>query len=139
LAESIGPVRLSPDGCQVIGGLWRDAYTDEVYRDPSMLDVDHLVPLAEAHGSGGRGWSRDRRAAYANDLEDTRTLIAVSAAANRAKGDQGPEEWLPPDAGHRCRYAADWVAVRARWRLGMDERERVSVGNLLQACVGRGT
>ncbi len=83
-------------------------------------------PLPRRTASGGRGWDRDRRAAYANNLGDTRTLIAVSATANRAKGNQGPEKWLPPVAAYQCRYAADWVAVKARWSLSMDERERVT-------------
>lgn len=133
-AESLEAVRLSPDGCQVAGGLWRDAYTGEAAREPGDLDVDHMVPLAEAHRSGGFAWSSEQRAAYANDLGDPRALIAVTASANRSKGDQGPEEWLPPVMAYRCRYVADWVAVKARWALSMDERERVTVGNLLSDC-----
>lgn len=133
-AESLEAARLGPDGCRVTDGPWRDAYTGEAVRDPGDLDVDHMVPLAEAHRSGGHAWSQERRAAFANDLGDARTLIAVSASANRSKGDQGPEEWLPPAAAYRCRYAADWVAVKARWSLSMDERERVTVSNLLRNC-----
>ena len=133
-AESVVRPRLSGDGCRVIAGLWRDPYTGEAVADSSALDVDHLVPLAEAHASGGHAWSRERRAAFANDLGDPRALVAVAAAANRAKGGRGPEDWLPPNASHRCRYAADWVAVKARWGLSMDERERVTVGNLLRSC-----
>jgi hypothetical protein len=133
--ESLEAVRISPDGCRVETGLWRDAYTGESFRDPTRLDVDHLVPLAEAYRSGGYAWSRQRRAAYANDLDDSRSLIAVSASANRSKGDQGPEEWRPPEEAHLCRYVADWVTVKVRWNLSMDERERVTVGNILQACV----
>jgi hypothetical protein len=106
--------------------------------EPRELDVDHFVPLAEAHRSGGRAWDRERRAAFANDLRDPRSLIAVTASANRSKGDKGPEEWLPPDASYRCRYAADWVAVKAEWELSMDERERVTVGRLLEECARRG-
>lgn len=133
-AESLEPARLTSDGCAVAAGLWRDLFTGETVRDPSALDVDHMVPLAEAHRSGGYAWSRERRAAYANDLQDPRALVAVTAAANRAKSDQGPEDWLPPEPSYRCRYAAEWVAVKARWGLSMDERERASVGNLLEAC-----
>lgn len=133
-AESLVPVRLSVDGCDVESGLWRDAFTAEVYRDPSDLDVDHFVPLAEAHRSGGYSWSQERRVDYANDLEDLRALIAVSASANRSKSDKGPEEWLPPDTTYHCRYVADWVAIKVRWSLSMDERERVTVGNLLRDC-----
>ena len=138
LAESLEPARLDDRGCRLVAGSWRDAYTGEVHRDPGELDVDHFVPLAEAHRSGGHAWSPERRAAFANDLEDTRTLIAVSASVNRSKSDQGPEEWLPPVAAYHCHYAADWVAVKARWRLSMDERERVTLGNLLQGCTQSG-
>lgn len=133
-AESLLPPTLSADGCDVVSGLWRDAYTGETLRDPSDLDVDHFVPLAEAHRSGGHTWDQERRVAYANDVEDSRALIAVSASANRSKSDQGPEDWLPPDPAYRCRYATDWVAMKARWSLSMDERERVTVGNLLRGC-----
>ncbi len=96
LAESVGPVRLSPDGCQVIGGLWRDAYTGKTVREPGALDVDHLVPLAEAHRSGGCAWPRERRAAYANDLGDSRTLIAVSASAIAPKATRAPRSGFHP-------------------------------------------
>lgn len=134
MAESLERVGLTRDGCRVVSGLWQDAYTGETYTDPSDLDVDHMVPLAEAHRSGGIDWDTARRAAFANDLDDARTLIAVSAGANRSKSDQGPEEWLPPLEAGLCRYTANWVAVKVRWSLSMDERERVTVGNILQAC-----
>ena len=96
-AESLERVRLSPGGCSVVAGRWQGDYTGETVTDPGALDVDHLVPLQEAHDSGGWNWDRGRRAAYANDFSDPRTLIAVTAGANRSKGAQGPEDWLPPD------------------------------------------
>lgn len=52
-SESKGTVTWDRDGCDVESGQWRDAYTGEVWRDPRDLDVDHMVPLAEAHRSGG--------------------------------------------------------------------------------------
>jgi hypothetical protein len=33
--------------------MWRDAYSGVFYTDPGQLDVDHLVPLENAHRSGG--------------------------------------------------------------------------------------
>jgi len=134
IRDSVVPAQLSPDGCRVVRGRWLDPYTGEEFRDPKALDVDHRVPLEEAHNSGGHAWDRARRAAFANDMSDPRTLVVVSAAANRAKGSKGPEEWLPPDDDELCRYVADWVAVKARWQLTMDERERVTVGNILADC-----
>lgn len=133
-AESLERMTLDAEGCNLVAGLWLDAYTGQTTRDPGRLDVDHVVPLAEAWRSGGHAWSAERRAAYANDLGDPRTLAAVSASANRSKGDQGPEEWLPPERDTRCGYVAGWVAIKARWQLSMDERERIAVGNLLRAC-----
>lgn len=132
--ESLEPAALSPDGCAAVSGLWRDPYVNEEVRNPQRLDIDHLIPLEEAHQSGGYDWPRQRRAAFANDLDDPRSLIAVTADANRAKGSKGPEEWLPPFEPYRCRYVADWIAVKARWDLRMDESERVAVGNILAAC-----
>ncbi|HYD31658.1 MAG TPA: DUF1524 domain-containing protein [Azospirillaceae bacterium] len=134
--QSLTPVTLSPNGCAVTGGQWHDPYTGKKVRDPKSLDIDHMVPLEEAHGSGGWEWPRDRRAAFANDRTNPHHLIAVLAEANRAKGAKGPEEWLPPHGRYRCRYIADWITIKARWKLSMDERERVTVGNILSDCTG---
>lgn len=135
-SESLMEVELTADKCAAFAGLWIDPFTGESFTEASALDVDHMVPLAEAHRSGGDAWDREKRAAFANDLADPRGLIAVSAGANRSKSDQGPEDWLPPEEGYRCRYVADWVAVKARWELSMDERERVTAENVLRACAG---
>jgi hypothetical protein len=134
IRDSQRPARLSANGCAVVSGEWIDPYTGDRVTDPGLIDIDHRVPLEEAYGSGGHAWSRDRRAAYANDLTDPLTLLAVGQASNRAKGAKGPEEWLPPKRDGICLYVADWVAVKARWSLSMDERERVTVGNILTDC-----
>jgi hypothetical protein len=137
LAESTTGASLSKNGCRVLAGAWHDPYTDQDFTDPKVLDVDHMVPLAEAYRSGGHEWTRSQRADYANDLQDPRTLIAVSASANRAKSDKGPEEWLPPAEGYLCLYVSDWISVKARWHLTMDERERTVVGNIAGDCASK--
>lgn len=134
IRDSLSPVQMSSDGCRVLRGRWRDPYTGEEYRDPTDLDIDHRVPLDEAHDSGGHAWDRDRRAAYANDLSDRRTLLAVSAVSNRTKGAKGPDAWLPPDHTQVCRYVADWVAVKLRWQLTVDARERAAIDTVLTGC-----
>lgn len=136
VAQSSRRVRTDRSGCRVVAGVWVDPYTAQVFTDPSDLDVDHVVPLQEAHDSGGHSWSRARREAFANDLAFGRSLMAVEAAANRSKGAKGPEEWLPPSRAHLCVYVADWTLVKHRWGLSMDERERVVVGNVLSSCSG---
>jgi len=138
IAESERPVELSADGCRVETGLWLGRFTGERFTDPSDLHVDHMVPLAEAHRSGAHRWSRARRDAYANDLGDPRSLIAVSAGANMSKGADDPAHWLPENNAYRCTYVRDWVAVKQRWDLSMDPAERRAVEQVLRTCRNRG-
>lgn len=42
--------------CRVASGLWVDPYGGDTIRDPGDLDIDHMVPLQNAHCSGG--WRR---------------------------------------------------------------------------------
>ncbi|MEU3529530.1 HNH endonuclease family protein [Streptomyces sp. NPDC038707] len=112
--------------CALTGGEWYSPYDDRYIAGPSGLDIDHLVPLAEAWDSGASTWSPAERQSYANDLGDERALIAVSAASNRSKADQDPATWLPPATGYRCQYATDWVADKTRWNLSIDLGEEAA-------------
>lgn len=67
MAESRTPARLDPTGCRVAEGLWRDPFTDREITVPSALDVDHLVPLAEAHRSRASAGTPEERRQHAND------------------------------------------------------------------------
>jgi hypothetical protein len=119
-------------GCSLTGGRWYSYYDGVSQTSASALDVDHLVPLAEAWDSGASGWSDATRQAYANDLGDHRTLVAVTASVNREKGDQDVAEWLP--AQQRCRYLREWVAVKHRWRLSVDSAEKSAMRSLADGC-----
>lgn len=127
-----GPV--TGDACPVGAGRWFSAFDGVTVRDPSELDVDHLVPLAEAWGSGARTWSTSVREEYANDLGYAKSLIAVTASSNRSKGDQDPTEWLPPRTAYRCTYVASWIGVKYRWRLTIDAREEAALRVLATNC-----
>lgn len=127
-----GPV--TGDACPVGAGRWFSAFDGVTVRDPSELDVDHLVPLAEAWGSGARTWSTSVREEYANDLGYAKSLIAVTASSNRSKGDQDPAEWLPPRTAYRCTYVASWIGVKYRWRLTIDAREEAALRVLATNC-----
>jgi hypothetical protein len=120
--------------CTLTGGEWYSPYDDTYFTAARALDIDHLVPLAEAWDSGASAWTAKEREAYANDLGDARALIAVSAASNRSKADQDPATWQPPAAGYRCTYATDWVAVKTRWSLAIDPVEQAELEKILRAC-----
>ena len=71
IAESSTPVGFKTSkGYRVVSGSCLGAYSGDVFTDASLLDIDHLVPLKEAHESGGFDWDADRRRDYANDLSD---------------------------------------------------------------------
>ena len=69
----------------MVSGSWNDPYSGRTITDATKLDIDHMVPLKEAHQSGAAFWSRERKRAYANDLDDPDTLIAVDRRLNRQK------------------------------------------------------
>lgn len=135
IEESRVPVRWADhDRCRVRRGRWRCPYTGRVFTDPGKLDVDHLVPLHAAHRSGGDRWTAERKRAYANALGDAEHLVAVSASANRRKGDKGPDAWLPPDPEARCDYVRSWTAVKSRWGLQSSPAEVRAVERITREC-----
>jgi hypothetical protein len=119
-------------GCTLSGGRWYSYYDGVSQTDPSALDIDHMVPLAEAWDSGAGSWTAQRREDYANDLGDTRTLVGVTASLNRSKGDQDVAEWTPPI--NDCRYIKDWVAAKIRWSLSQDSTEKSALQDLAGGC-----
>jgi hypothetical protein len=40
------------EGCDVTSGEWLDHYTGRTYAVPAEIDIDHVVPLANAWRSG---------------------------------------------------------------------------------------
>jgi len=137
IAESRVAVTLDNRGCRVISGRWHDPYTGRVFTDPRKLDIDHLVPLKEAHDSGAALWQPTRKQAYANDLSHPGTLIAVYNSANRAKGPRDPASWLPPNTAYRCDYVRTWMQVKDHWSLVMDQTEIKVVMDVLRDCPDR--
>ena len=114
-------------------GGWWSAYDGYVARTASELEIDHVVPLAEAWRSGAAAWTLARRQAFANDLVGPE-LLAVSAWSNRDKGAGDPSTWRPPDPTWSCNYAAAWAGVKVRWSLTADPAEIESLLDLADHC-----
>lgn len=123
IAESKTTPVLDAKGCRVVSGTWVDPYTGNTFVDPAKLDIDHVVPLHEAHVSGGWGWAVEQKRAYANDLTDPETLQAVFNGANRSKGDRNPGDWMPTNVGYRCEYMKLWLRVKERYGLTLTVKE----------------
>jgi len=73
-------------GCTITTGKWFSYYDRRTWTQASDVDIDHLVPLAEAWGSGAKAWTAGTRQRFANDLADRRALVAVTDNVNQAKG-----------------------------------------------------
>jgi hypothetical protein len=124
-------VKLS--GCNVVAGTWKSVYDDKTLNSPTKVDIDHVVPLANAWRSGAASWTTDRREDFANDLDDPQ-LVAVSAGSNRSKGDQDPSTWKPPATDNWCHYAESWIAVKTHWKLTVTTAEKSALSDMLEKC-----
>jgi hypothetical protein len=131
IAEAIVKPKKGPK-CVLTGGKWISPYDGKSFTKDSGLDVDHVVPLAEAWRSGAWAWTAKQRQDFANDLSDSRVLIAVTASANRSKGDQDPKTWLPVKG--KCAYIESWVAVKVRYSLTFDTGELSVIQNYFSSC-----
>lgn len=118
----------------VKGGKWISAYDNTIVSKASRLDVDHMVPLAEAWASGAWKWNAKKREAFGNDLGYGASLIAVSMSSNRSKGDSDPAEWMPKASSFACAYAKQFIAVKARWKLSIDPAEKAALTGSLAKC-----
>ncbi|MEU3480877.1 HNH endonuclease family protein [Streptomyces sp. NPDC033753] len=121
-------------GCKLSGGEWLSYYDGQEVNDPAKLDIDHMVPLAEAWDSGASAWTAARREAYANDQDAAASLVAVTARTNRSKADQDPAQWMPPLPDAHCRYVGEWTATKLRWGLAADQAEADALTVYAETC-----
>ncbi|UIZ92929.1 HNH endonuclease [Corynebacterium sp. CNCTC7651] len=97
---------------------------------PTDVELDHLFPLAAAWDMGAYTWPRDKRLAFANDPAN---LVVTSTAANQAKSDQLPSEWLPPDWRARCAYSRQLAHVAAKYALPLPAADQRA---MRRSCAG---
>jgi hypothetical protein len=115
--------------CVVVAGVLHDPYTGQSIHfaksHAAAVQIDHLVPLALAWDLGANTWPAARRTVFAND--ERLVLLAVSGAANDAKGDDGPGEWMPPDRAYRASYAERFIDVLAHYRLSVTAADKTAL------------
>ena len=135
IEESLKAVTFKSDKqCQVATGEWLAPFTGDTVTDATKLDVDHMIPLKNAHDSGGWAWDASMKSAYANEMAYSDHLIAVTASANRKKGAKGPEGWKPPNQDYWCDYAIDWVQIKAVWGLSATKAEWTALQAMIATC-----
>jgi hypothetical protein len=119
--------------CEPTAGKWYSVYDAVYLTDDSAVDIDHIVPLAEAWKSGANTWTTAKREEFANNLTIAQ-LIAVSASSNRSKGDKDPASWQPPNASVHCIYAREWIWVKYTYHLSLQSAEKTALQGMLAAC-----
>lgn len=119
--------------CAAVSGSWHSEYDGATWTAASDLDIDHMVPLAEAWRSGASSWTNAQRRSYANDLTRPQ-LIAVTDNVNQAKGDKDPASWLPPRAAYKCTYVRAWIHVKHYYKLTVDSAEKSALQSALSGC-----
>ena len=137
IEESLVPVMIqenSRGNRKVVTGLWVGPYTGLVTTNPKKLQIDHMVPLKEAHISGARNWNSQKKRDFANDLELPQALIAVKGGANQSKGSRDPAHWMPPNRSYWCHYIEGWVTVKKKWGLSMDQAEVDAIKTGRKVC-----
>ncbi|MFI6652722.1 HNH endonuclease family protein [Streptomyces sp. NPDC050529] len=119
--------------CAAVSGSWYSEYDGATWTAASDLDIDHMVPLAEAWRSGASSWTNAQRQAYANDLTRPQ-LIAVTDNVNQSKSDQDPSTWLPSRTAYKCTYVRAWVHVKHYYDLTVDSAEKSALQSVLNGC-----
>lgn len=124
ISRSLKPISFDRKRCNVIRGSWKDYYYPETHTSARAVDIDHLIPLKNAHVTGGAYWSREEKQKFANDPEN---LVITKLTYNRKKGSKGIDAWLPVHKDYACKYIRDWVRIKEKYRLFLTEKERMTV------------
>lgn len=135
LARDMTGVTLSGT-CKVMSGTLADPYTASVLsfvRGPetsSLVQIDHLVPLANVWISGAQSWDPAERKQIANDPMN---LLAVDGSTNEAKSSYAADQWVPPNTAFDCIYVKKQVMVKNKYHLTVTAAEK----QVMQAYYGR--
>ena len=129
----------SSSDCTVKTGQWLDPWTSLEFSVASDVDIDHTVPLANAHQSGGWNFSAAQKRDFANDLANKNALRAIDDSTNSSKGSRGPESWKPTSTSSWCGYATDWASIKIRWNLTVNTAEYNALAEMLDTCDGTTT
>jgi hypothetical protein len=124
---------VTSSSCAATSGSWYSPYDGATWTTSSDVDIDHVVPLANAWRTGASGWTQARRTQFANDLTNPQ-LIAVTDNVNQSKGDQSPATWKPSRTAYWCTYAKMWVDVKYTYSLTVNATEKSALATMLDRC-----
>lgn len=119
--------------CAATSGSWYSPYDGATWSLASDVDIDHVIPLANAWRTGASSWTQARRTQFANDLTNPQ-LIAVTDNVNSSKSDQSPATWKPPRTAYWCTYSKIWIDVKYEYSLTVNSAEKAALTTMLDYC-----
>jgi hypothetical protein len=134
-SRSLREVKLNRKGCKIVSGEWDDFYYSEKLYLAKKVDIDHLIPLKNAHLSGGADWGNDLKKEFANDPEN---LVVTNLKYNRQKGAKGIDSWLPVNKKYACKYVKKWIYVKNKYQLTILKDEKHTIDVIRSECFGLG-
>lgn len=123
--------------CVVLSGVLNDPYTGKTINfvrgsgTSSAVQIDHVVALSNAWGTGAMKLDKDQRHALS---QDPLNLLAVDGPANSKKSDKDASEWLPDNIAFRCEYVARQISVKFKYVLWVTEPEKSAMMGVLDTC-----
>lgn len=126
--------------CVVVTGKLDDPYTGKQIdfrrgeNTSSMVQIDHVVALADAWKAGAWQWSAVDREQFANDPLN---LLAVDGPANTQKSASTADQWLPSNTDFQCEYVARQIGVKSKWDLSVSEEEKKAMAATIVECPGQ--
>lgn len=130
-------IKAGTRGCVVLSGALTDPYSGEVlyfnrgFGTSWLVQIDHVVSLADAWASGGARLTLGQRQRLANDPLN---LLAVKGSLNQQKGSGDAASWLPPRKAFRCAYVSRQITVKRKYGLWVKPAEKAAMRRVLASC-----
>lgn len=105
----------------VISGLWYDHFTDSYITNTNLLQMDHVVSVAEAFRSH-TNWTEEQKKDFLNTNIDS-GLLPVRSVENQKKSDNPPSKYLPPNTNFQRIFIDMYVNTKKHYNLKLNSEE----------------
>ena len=122
-SATLGQLTTMQVAAERTAGFRQSLFTGSANRSIPVFSVANVVTVREAWESGAWAWSASKRRSFINDRADLSILALVLAKSSQQRGDKDPAGWMPNTNSNACEYLSNWVSVKTKWGLAMDQRE----------------
>lgn len=132
-------VKPNTHDCVALSGTLDDPYTGATIafqrgQDTSpMIQIDHIVALANAWTTGAQQWDDQTRRNFAND---PRNLLAVDGPTNISKSAADATQWLPPNEAFICDFAHAQINIKRTYGLWVTQAEHDALSHAIDTHCG---